>query len=68
MVDQREALTVTTGLTEAVARMESFRALKLSRVKTLMEHFLTLKLSELESFRALNLSNLATGSIWTLFI
>ena len=40
---------------DPVARMESFRALK---VKTLWENFLTLILSWLESFRALNLSRL----------
>jgi hypothetical protein len=38
---------------DPVARIKSFRVLK---IKTLMEYFLTLKLSGLESLRALKLS------------
>ena len=44
--------------TDAVARLESFRDLKLSRLESIR----VLKLSYLESIRALKLSDLATAS------
>ena len=53
-----------------VARLEAFRALKLSRLESFrvlkgsarLESFRALKLSDFESFRALKASNLATGT------
>ena len=52
---------------DSVDRLESFRALKLSRLESFrvlnsfarLESFKALKLSDFESFRALKLSNLA---------
>jgi hypothetical protein len=60
---------------DPIAKLESFRALKLSRLENFgilgMEDFLNIKLSRLESFRALKLSRLENFEFYspkTLFI